>query len=124
MKNSPQDELAQNDWNDDVNRRKQTVSLPSHESIVQRSVWKQKWRRIEKLSQQNRLSKFCTDSSLQLKSNSIFMTKDTEEFSQFTDLVANREHALSKHADSIDSKGWIRGNTKIGFALEVATCCP
>ena len=39
------------------------------------------------------------------------MTKDTEEFSQFTDSMA------------CEPKGWIRGNTKIGPVLEVTTCC-
>ena len=51
------------------------------------------------------------------------MTKDTEEFSQFTDSLACREHTLSRDEDSSEPKGWILGNTKIGFALEVTTCC-
>ena len=43
--------------------------------------------RIEKLSQQDRVSKFCTDAGF-LKTVDVgqyFMTKDTEEFSQFTE---------------------------------------
>ena len=51
------------------------------------------------------------------------MTKDTEEFSQFTDSVACREYTLPRDEDSSEPKGWIRGNTKIGPALEVTTCC-
>ena len=51
------------------------------------------------------------------------MTKDTEEFSQFTDLVACREYTLPRDEDSSEPKGWIRGNTKIGHALEVTLCC-
>ena len=46
------------------------------------------------------------DSALQMKSDIIFMTKDTEEFSQFTDSLACREHTLSRDADSTDSKSW------------------
>ena len=42
------------------------------------------------------------------------MTKDTEEFSQFTELVACREYTLPRDEKSSDPKGWIRGNTKIG----------
>ena len=42
------------------------------------------------------------------------MTKDTEEFSQFTDSVACREYTLPRDEDSSVPKGWIRGNTKIG----------
>ena len=49
------------------------------------------------------------------------MTKDTEEFSQFADSVACREYTLRRDEDSSEPKGWIRGNTKIGPALEVTT---
>ena len=52
-----------------------------------------------------------------------FMTKDTAEFSQFTDAVACREDSLPRHEDSSEPKGWIRGNTKIGPVLEVTICC-
>ena len=43
-----------------------------------------------------------------------FMTKDTEEFSQFTDAVACREYTLPRDEETSEPKGWIRGNTKIG----------
>ena len=49
------------------------------------------------------------------------MTKDTEEFSQFTESVACREYILPRGEKSSDPKGWIRGNTKIGSVLEVTT---
>ena len=52
-----------------------------------------------------------------------FMTKDTAEFSQFTDAVACREYPLPRDEEAPEPKGWIRGNTKIGLVLEVATCC-
>ena len=51
------------------------------------------------------------------------MTKDTEEFSQFTDSVACRKYTLPRDEDSSEPKGWIIGNTKIGPVLEVTTCC-
>ena len=51
------------------------------------------------------------------------MTKDTEEFSQFTDSLACREYTLPRDEKSSDPKGWIRGNTQIGPVLEVTTCC-
>ena len=51
-----------------------------------------------------------------------FMTKDTAEFSQFTDAVACREYTLPRDEGASEPKGWIRGNTKIGPVLEVATC--
>ena len=51
------------------------------------------------------------------------MTKDTEEFTQFTDAVACREYTLPRDENISEPKGWIRGNTKIGPVLEVTTCC-
>ena len=49
-----------------------------------------------------------------------FMTKDTAEFSQFTDaaVVSTLCQEMKNHLP----KGWIRGNTKIGHVLEVTTC--
>ena len=49
--------------------------------------------RIEKLSQQDRLSKFCMDAGFLnvVEIGQYFMTKDTAEFSQVTDAVACRE---------------------------------
>ena len=49
------------------------------------------------------------------------MTKDSEKFSQFTESVACREYTLPREEKSSDAKGWIRGNTPIGPALEVTT---
>ena len=81
--------------------------------------------RFEKLSQQDRLSKFCVDAGFQnvVEIGQYFMTRDTEEFSQFTDSVACREYILPRGESVSDPKGWIRVNTKIGPVLEVATCC-
>ena len=80
--------------------------------------------RIEKLSQQDKLSKFCTDAGFLnvVEIGQCFMTKDTAEFSQFTDAVACREYTLPIEEGASEPKGWIRGNTKIEPVLEVATC--
>ena len=81
--------------------------------------------RIEKLSQQDRLSKFCMDAGFLnvVEIGEYFMTKDTAEFSQFTDAVACREHTLPRDEAASEPKGWIPGNTTIGAVLKVATCC-
>ena len=70
--------------------------------------------------------KFCDDAGFltTVEVGQYFMTKDAEEFSQFTDSVARREHTLPRDEDSSEPKGWIRGNTTIGPVLEVTTCCP
>ena len=62
--------------------------------------------RIEKLSQQDRVSKFCTDagSLTTVEVGQYFMTKDTEEFSQFTDSVACREYTLPRDEKYLNQK--------------------
>ena len=49
------------------------------------------------------------------------MTKDTEEFSQFTEPVTCREYTLPRDDKSTDPKGRIQGNTKMEPVLEVTT---
>ena len=98
-----------------------TDDLAQGEDLLQR--YKE---RIEKLSQQDRVSKFCTDAGFltSIEVGQYLMTKDTEEFSQFTDSVACRKYTLPRDEKSSDPKGWIQGNTKIGPVLEVTTRCP
>ena len=81
--------------------------------------------RIEKLPQQHRMRKFCTDARFltTIEIGQYFMTKDTEEFSQFTDSMACREYTLPRDENLSEPKGWIRGNTKIRPVLDVTTCC-
>ena len=75
---------------------------------------------VDKLSQQNRVIQFCTDAGFltTVDVGQHFMTKDTEEFSQFTDSVAFREYTLPRDEKSPEPKRW---NTKIGPVLEVTT---
>ena len=69
------------------------------------------------------MSKCCTDAGFltTVEVGQYFKTRDTKEFSQFTDSVACRECTLPRDEKSTDPKGWIRGNTKIGPVLEVTT---
>ena len=78
--------------------------------------------RIEKLSQQDKLSKFCMDARFQnvVEFGQYFKTKDTVDLSQFHAVVC-REYTLPRDEESSQPKGWIQGNTKIGPILEVAT---
>ena len=57
-----------------------------------------------------------------LKSDSISWRKDTGDLTQFK-TVACREYTLPREEEASQPKGWIRGNTKIGPVLEVATRC-
>ena len=96
---------------------------PSTDDPAQEDLLQKYQERVERLSQQNRVIKICTDAGFltTVDVGQYFMTKDTEEFSQFTDSVACREYTLPRNEKSSDPKGWIRGNTKIGPVLEVTT---
>ena len=79
-------------------------------------------KRIEKLSQQDKLSKFCLDAGFLsvVENGQYLMTKDTSDLKQFN-TVACREYTLPRVDEASQPKGWIQGNTKIGPVLEVAT---
>ena len=78
---------------------------------------------VERLSQQDRVIKFCTDAGFltTVQVGQYFMTKDTDKFLQFTEPVTCREYSLPRDEDSSDPKGWIRGKTQIGPVVEVTT---
>ena len=79
--------------------------------------------RFEKLSPQDKLSKFCMDAGFLsvLQNGQYFMTKDIGDLTQFH-AVACREYTLPRVDEASQPKGWIQGNTKIEPVLEVATC--
>ena len=94
------------------------IALENHERIQNSTHW------ILTLNpQQNRVIKICTDAGFltTVEVGQYFMTKDTEEFSHFTESVACREYSLPRDEKLSDPKGWIRENTKIGPVLEVTT---
>ena len=100
-----------------------TTPTPSTEVPAQENTLQKYKERAERLSQQDRVVKICTDAGLltTVEVGQYFMTKDTEEFSQFTESVACREYTLPRDEKSSDPKGWILGNTKISPMLQVTT---
>ena len=103
---------------------KTEVPLNDDDSAQEEFLLQKYGARIEKLSQQDRLSKFCMDAGFLsvVEIGQSFMTKDTAEFSQFH-AVACREYTLPRDEDTSEPQGWIRGNTQIGPVLEVTACC-
>ena len=101
---------------------KTEVSLESGDPAYQNFLLQQYEERIEKLSQQDRLSKFCMDAGFLsvVENGQYFMTRDTGDLTQFH-AVACREHALPREDEASQPKGWIQGNTQIGPVLEVTT---
>ena len=102
---------------------KTEMPLDCHDLARKDLLLQQYGERTEKLSQQDLQSKFCTDAGFLnvVEIGQFFMTRDTEEFSQFTNTVACREYTLPRDEETSEPKGWIRGNTKIGPVLEVTT---
>ena len=100
-----------------------TTPTPSIEVPAQEILLHKYKERVERLSQQDRVMKICTDAGF-LKAVEVgqyFMTKDTDEFSQLTEPVTCREYTLPRDEKSTDPHGWIWGNTKIELVLEVTT---
>ena len=90
--------------------------IPSHQNLpLQRYE-----ERIELLSQENKVSKFCMDAGFihVVQIGQYFMTKDTEE--QLFERAC-REYTLPRNDESSQPKGWIPGNTRIGPVLEITT---
>ena len=102
---------------------KTEVSLENDDDpAYQNFLFQQCEERIERLSQQDRLSIFWMDAGFLsvVEIGQYFMTKDTgEQF--FT--VACREYTLPRDDETSQPRGWIQGNTKIGPVLEVTTSC-
>ena len=99
---------------------KTEVLLENDDPAYQNFLLQRYEERIERLSQQDKVSKFCVDAGFLcvVEIGQYFMTKDNGE--QFY-AMACRECALPRNDGSSQPKGWIQGNTKIGPVLEVAT---
>ena len=104
---------------------KTEVLLDSDDSANQNFLLQQKEERIEKLSQQDKLSKFCMDARFLrvVENEQYFMTKDTGDFTQFN-TVACREYTLPREEAASQPKGCIQGDTKLGpcWKLQRVTC--
>ena len=105
-----------------LSESKTEVPLENDDPANQNFLLQQYEERIERLSQQDRLSKFCIDAGFLsvVEIGQYFMTKDTGE--QFH-AVACREYTLPREDGSSQPRGWIQGNAKIGPVLEVTTSC-
>ena len=101
---------------------KTEVFLDCGDPAYQNFLLQQYGGRIEELSQQDKLSKFCMDAGFLsvVENGQYFMTKDTAHLTQFH-AVACREYTLPREEPASQPKGWIHGNSKIGPVLEVAT---
>ena len=101
---------------------KTEVLLENDDPAYQNFLLQQYEERIERLSQQDKVSKICMNAGFLsvVEIGQYFMTKDTGDLTQFN-TVACREYTLPREDEASQPKGWIQGNTKIGPVLEVTT---
>ena len=85
-------------------------------------IWQQYIQQVESLSPKNKLSKFCKEAGFMrvVEVGQYFVTKHAGEFKQLQ-TVACREYTLPRNDKASQTKGWIRGNMRIGPVLEVTT---
>ena len=85
-------------------------------------LWQQYMERIESLSQESKVSRFCKEAGFMrvVEVGQYFMTKDTGDFRQLRS-VACREYTLPRDDPASQPKGWILGDMRIGPVLEVTT---
>ena len=100
------------------------TSTPSTDDPAQEDLLQKYQERVDKLSQQNRVIKICTDAVFLTKVDvgQYFMTKDTEQFSQSTRcqwlVVSTLCQEMKNH---LTRKVGFEGTPKIGPVLEVTT---
>ena len=81
--------------------------------------------RSERLSQQDRVIKFCIDAGFltTVEVGQYFMTKTLKDSHNLQNQWLVVSTFFPRDEKSTDPKRWIRGNTKIGLVLEVTICC-
>ena len=98
-----------------------STEVPAQEGLLQ-----QYEERVERLSQRNRVIKFCTDEGFlsTVEVGQFFMTEDTEEFSQFTESVGCRENILPRDENHLTRKFGFEWIPKLGLCWksQSATC--
>ena len=101
---------------------KAEVPLQNENSMNHQILWQQYIERIESLSPESKVSRFCKEAGFMgiVEVGQYFMTKDTGDFRQFRS-VACREYTLPRDDPASQPKGWIQGNMRIGLVLEVTT---
>ena len=99
---------------------KAQVPLQNENSMNHQILWQQYIERIESLSPESKVSRFCKEAGFMriVEVGQYLVTKDT--LRQFRS-VACREYTLPRNDPASQAKGWIRGNMRIGSVLEVTT---
>ena len=101
---------------------KAEVPLQNENSSNHQILWQQYIERIESLSPESKVSRFCKEAGFMriVEVGQYLVTKDTGNLRQFRS-VACREYTLPRDDPASQAKGWIQGNMRIGPVLEVTT---
>ena len=101
---------------------KAEIPLQNENSSNHQILWQQYMERIESLSPESKVSRFCMEAGFMrvVEVGQYFITKDTGDFRQFRS-VACREYTIHRDDPASQPKGWIQGNMRIGLVLEVTT---
>ena len=101
---------------------KAEIPLQNENSLKHQILWQQYMERIESLSPESKVSRFCKEAGFMrvVAVGQYFIAKDTGDFRQFR-TVACREYTLPRDDPASQPKGWIQGNMRIGPVLEVTT---
>ena len=101
---------------------KAEILLQNENSSNHQILWQQYMERIESLSPESKVSRFCMEAGIMrvVEVGQYFITKDTGDFRQVRS-VACREYTLPRNDPASQPKGRIQGNMRIGPVLEVTT---
>ena len=96
--------------------------MQNENSMNHQILWQQYIERVESLSPENKVSRFCEEAGFMriVEVGQYFVTKDTGRLKQFRS-VACREYTLPRDDPASQPKGWIQGNMRIGPVLEITT---
>ena len=88
---------------------KAEIPLQNENSSNHQILWQQYMERIELLSPESKVSRFCMEAGFirVVEVGQYFMTKDTGDFRQFRS-VACREYTLHRDDPASQPKGWIQ----------------
>ena len=101
---------------------KAEVPLQNEDSMNHQILWQQYIQRIESLSPESKVSRFCKEAGFMrvVEVGQYFVTKDTGNLRQFRSVTC-REYTLPRDDPASEAKGWIQGNMRIWLVLEVTT---
>ena len=92
------------------------------DSMNDQILWQQYIQRIESLSPESKVSRFCKEAGFMrvVEVGQYFVTKNTGSLRQFRS-VACRDYTLPRDDPASEAKGRIQGNMRIGPVLQVTT---